>query len=31
MGMRIALDLRHSFYVPMAPHCQASPIGTMAA
>ncbi len=24
-------DLAHTYYVPIAPHCQASPIGTMAA
>ncbi len=24
-------DMAHTYYVPMAPHCQASPIGTMAA
>jgi galactonate dehydratase len=23
-------DMAHTYYVPMAPHCQASPIGTMA-
>ncbi len=27
---RIA-DMAHTYYVPMAPHCQASPIGTMAS
>jgi galactonate dehydratase len=24
-------DMAHTYYVPMAPHCQASPIGTMAS
>jgi galactonate dehydratase len=24
-------DMAHTYYVPVAPHCQASPIGTMAA
>ena len=24
-------DLAHTYYVPIAPHCQASPIGMMAA
>jgi galactonate dehydratase len=24
-------DLAHTYYIPIAPHCQASPIGTMAA
>jgi L-alanine-DL-glutamate epimerase-like enolase superfamily enzyme len=23
--------MAHTYYVPMAPHCQASPIGTMAS
>ncbi|MBP1774965.1 MAG: Mandelate racemase/muconate lactonizing enzyme, C-terminal domain protein [candidate division NC10 bacterium] len=24
-------DMAHTYYVPLAPHCQASPIGTMAS
>jgi galactonate dehydratase len=24
-------DMAHTYYVPMAPHCQASPMGTMAS
>src|ERR1035437_327939 len=24
-------DLAHTYYIPIAPHCQASPIGMMAA
>ncbi|MCC6860698.1 MAG: mandelate racemase/muconate lactonizing enzyme family protein [Bryobacterales bacterium] len=28
-GRKIA-DMAHTYYVPMAPHCQASPMGTMA-
>jgi len=24
-------DMAHTYYVPMAPHCQASPVGTMAS
>jgi len=24
-------DMAHTYFVPMAPHCQASPIGTMAS
>jgi galactonate dehydratase len=24
-------DMAHTYYVPMAPHCQASPLGTMAS
>lgn len=24
-------DMAHTYYIPMAPHCQASPIGTMAS
>jgi len=24
-------DMAHTYYIPVAPHCQASPIGTMAA
>jgi len=29
-GRKIA-DMAHTYYVPMAPHCQASPMGTMAS
>jgi galactonate dehydratase len=28
-GRKIA-DMAHTYYIPIAPHCQASPIGTMA-
>jgi galactonate dehydratase len=24
-------DMAHTYYVPLAPHCQASPMGTMAS
>ena len=28
-GRKIA-DMAHTYYIPIAPHCQASPVGTMA-
>jgi galactonate dehydratase len=28
-GRKIA-DMAHTYYIPVAPHCQASPVGTMA-
>lgn len=30
MEARKIADMAHTYYIPMAPHCQASPIGSMA-